>query len=80
VNIGTGKQSTIRDVVDTVFEITGKSVPCNWDSDGRSWDTETWVADCSKAKFFLEWEAKDNLRSGLEKTVSWMKRNGEKYQ
>jgi nucleoside-diphosphate-sugar epimerase len=73
INIGTGVQSTIEQVVNMVFDITGKKVECIWDKDKRLWDTETWVADCSKAKRLLDWEYKINLREGLEKTINWMK-------
>lgn len=75
-NIGTGVQSTIQDVVDVAFEVIGHDVPINWHYNSRSWDTNTWVADISKAREMLRWKPKYNLQEGLVKTFSWMKENG----
>jgi nucleoside-diphosphate-sugar epimerase len=50
-NIGTGVQSTVRDVVNAALHATGADVQVNWGSlPARPWDTSTWVADCSKVR------------------------------
>ena len=74
INIGTGIQSNIGQVVHTVFDLLKTEVPCNWNANARSWDTNVWVADCSKAKTLLGWAAKVSLEAGLAKTIDWMKK------
>ncbi len=74
-NIGTGKQATLKEVVDTVLMITkSKSVP-QWGTpgSGRPFDVNMWVADCDKTKGKIG-IAKENLVSGLTKTVTWHKK------
>ena len=71
-NIGTGIQSTMRDVVRAVLRATGSKVKVNWGSmPPRPWDTETWVADPSKVRRGLKWTATTSLSQGIEKTVNW---------
>ena len=71
-NIGTGVQSTMRDVVRTVLRATGAKVKVHWGSMlARVWDTDTWVADPSKVKRVLKWAPKADLAEGIEKTVEW---------
>ena len=75
-NIGTGTQSTMRDVVRAVTEAAGVRVKLNWGRlPPRPWDTETWVADPSKARQSLRWHAATSLTEGIRKTVEWCKEN-----
>ncbi len=72
-NIGTGVQSTIKEVVDIAVKVTGRRAQFNWGKmKNRSWDTNNWVADISKAKKFLEWKPKTNLEQGLALTWKWL--------
>jgi nucleoside-diphosphate-sugar epimerase len=76
-NIGTGIQSTVRDVVKAVLQATGAKVKVNWGSmPARTWDTETWLADCSKVRRVLKWTPKNSLVAGIERTVQWFRSNG----
>jgi nucleoside-diphosphate-sugar epimerase len=71
-NIGTGVQSTVRDVVEASVQATGASPKVSWDAmPHRPWDTETWVADCTKVRRMLKWTAGTGLRRGIAKTVEW---------
>ncbi|MFC1804907.1 NAD-dependent epimerase/dehydratase family protein [Candidatus Omnitrophota bacterium] len=73
-NIGTGRQSSIKDVVDTLVKITSKSTDFKWGSmKPRLWDTMHWVADTSKTKSLLGWKAKVGLKEGLSLTWEWFK-------
>lgn len=75
-NIGTGIQSTIRDVVETAIRVTGESTKFNFGvMKSRSWDTKNWVADISKARQMLKWVPKNSIESGLIKTWEWFKGN-----
>jgi len=44
--------------------------------EGRAWDTDTWLADYSKARRALKWAPKTSLSSGLEKTIQWFRSRG----
>jgi len=80
INIGTGSQSTIKQVVDIVSSVVGRELECSWESDGRVWDTDNWVADISACRESFSWEPKVSLREGLEKTINWMKKNANHYR
>jgi nucleoside-diphosphate-sugar epimerase len=76
-NIGSGVQSTVRDVVRTAIELTGANVKVNWGGmPARAWDTETWLADYSKARRALKWTPTTSLASGVEKTIQWVRSRG----
>ena len=79
-NIGTGVQSTTREVVDTTVHVTGKTTTFQWGHmKNRAWDTKTWVADRTKAKKLLRWTPKTPLREGLKKTWAWFQKNSHYY-
>jgi len=76
-NIGTGVQSTVRDVVRAVLKATGSNVKVQWGSmPARSWDSETWLADPSKVRNRLKWIAKTGLAEGIQKTADWYRSEG----
>jgi len=79
-NIGTGQQSSLEDIVSVVVKITRAKVKQNWGAiPGRPFDTNTWLANISKAKKMLNWQPKYNLEAGLKKTVNWFKENSHLY-
>lgn len=72
VNVGTGVQSTIRDVVSAVLECTAANVVCHWGKmKPRIWDSKIWVADITKAGRLLAWRPKTQLPDGIARTVAW---------
>jgi nucleoside-diphosphate-sugar epimerase len=76
-NIGTGVQSTLRDVVKAVLLSTGAKVKVHWGTmPARVWDTETWLADPSKVRRVLKWAPKTGLAPGIERTTEWFRLNG----
>ncbi|MCX6727086.1 MAG: NAD(P)-dependent oxidoreductase [Candidatus Shapirobacteria bacterium] len=80
-NIGTGIQSTIKEVVDTAVKVTGKTAQFKWGGmEKKSWDTNHWVADVSKAGRLLKWTPKINLEQGLKLTWDWFQNNHKFYQ
>tara|TARA_Y100000588_G_C14276748_1_gene934721 strand:- start:6134 stop:7090 length:957 start_codon:yes stop_codon:yes gene_type:complete len=71
-NIGTGSQSTVLDVVNAISKATGKVPSIQWGAMGaRPWDTETWVADCTKTRRMMGWSATTQLIEGISRTVAW---------
>jgi len=80
INIGTGVQSKLRDVVNQVIQLTGAKVQVKWGTiPARIWDTNIWVADMTRAKMVLGWKAKRTLKEGLSKTIEWFKINRKRY-
>jgi len=81
-NIGSNKETTIREVIEMVIELAGKKDEINWknldtsEHYGRKYeDIPKRIPDVSKAKRILNWEAKTDLRDGLKKTIDWAKQN-----
>jgi GDP-L-fucose synthase len=70
VNVGTGQEITIRDLVTLIAKLTDFGGDIHWDAskpDGqprRSLDT-------SKARELFDFEAKMPLEEGLRRTISW---------
>lgn len=76
-NIGTGIQSSMRDVVRAVFQSAGAKVKVNWGTmPARSWDTETWLADTTKVRRILKWAPRTSLAEGIQKTTEWFRSEG----
>ena len=77
-NIGTGVQSSMRDIVRAVVRCTGANVKVNWGSiPARTWDTETWLADATKVRRVLKWAPRTGLVEGINKTVDWFRAEGQ---
>jgi nucleoside-diphosphate-sugar epimerase len=78
INIGTGLQSPIKDVVGLILQHTAATVACHWGSmPARIWDAKTWVADCTKSTRLLGWRPTTTLSEGLERTIAWTRQQGE---
>ena len=71
-NVGTGVQTTLREIVELArgqCEIASEPI---WGSMGdRHWDTETWVADADKIARELGWRPRHGLAEGFSRTVEW---------
>ncbi len=79
-NIGTGKQNTIKKVVELAAKITGETTNFRWGGmEDRKWDTTTWVADISKSRRLLGWSSGYDLEKGLLSTWEWLKENIDYY-
>lgn len=75
-NIGSGLQSTLKEIVQTAFDATNTTTPCKWSSiPQRIWDTTTWVADITKSKQLLGWQPKISLTKGLLLFWKWYKQH-----
>jgi UDP-glucose 4-epimerase len=75
-NVGTGIQTSLRQVVEAVTELLGIDEAPQWGSmPNRKWDTTTWVADSHAIAKDLGWRPRYSLREGLEETVGWLRAN-----
>jgi nucleoside-diphosphate-sugar epimerase len=80
INLGSGVQITLRDVVEIVQELFGRRSHVEWGAlRSRQWDTTRWVADRSHAARILNWEPSVGFREGLARTASWIAAQGEDY-
>ena len=72
VNIGSGRATTINELVDVLNTVMGKNIePLHVDP--RLGDILHSVADISRAKKLLGYEVKTDFSEGLRKTVEWYK-------
>jgi nucleoside-diphosphate-sugar epimerase len=73
-NIGTGRQITLGEIVDTVRDMTGCGAEPHWQSmPDRDWDTDIWQAEARHAAKELGWTAQTTLRTGLQQTIEWLR-------
>jgi UDP-glucose-4-epimerase GalE len=75
VNLGTGKGSSVKEVIHTVEEVTGKKVPTRI-VPRRAGDPPALVADSHRAQALLNWKTKRTLRDSVETAWKWMQRQG----
>jgi len=80
-NIGSGRQYSVREVVDRIIELTGAKVYPQWGNilNPRN-EPLKWQANISKAKDTLGWEPQYSLKDGLNKTIEWFKENLSLYE
>lgn len=72
-NIGSGRQTTIRDIVELVRRRLRIAEQPRWGSmPARAWDTATWVANNETARRELEWSPEVDLDRGLDLTSQWL--------
>jgi GDP-L-fucose synthase len=70
VNIGAGKEITIRDLVNLIAELTGYEGKIVWDTSKPDGQPRRCL-DTSRAKREFGFEAKTNFREGLLRTIEW---------
>jgi GDP-L-fucose synthase len=70
VNIGTGDEIAIRDLVELVAELTGFTGQVVWDTSRPNGQPRRKL-DVSKAAELFGFRARTGLREGLERTIAW---------
>jgi dolichol-phosphate mannosyltransferase len=79
-NVGTGVQTTLRDLVDLARRLFGVAAEPTWGSmAARGWDTTTWVANPERIRAELGWRAGWSLEAGLVATADWLRRDREMH-
>jgi nucleoside-diphosphate-sugar epimerase len=81
-NVGSGRQTTLAEVVETAKRLLGIEAEPQWGSmPDRAWDTGTWVANPRRIRRELGWEARIGLEEGLARTLEWLEREAprERY-
>lgn len=83
VNIGSGGEITIDEVVRMVAEITGSEIEVETDAARlrpEASEVERLWADTTQARQLFGYAPRRTLRQGLEETVAWMRANLDHYR
>jgi GDP-L-fucose synthase len=70
VNLGTGVETSIRELAETIADVTGFEGEIVWDTSMPNGQPRRSL-DASRARELFGFEAKTPLRDGLERTVAW---------
>jgi nucleoside-diphosphate-sugar epimerase len=80
INLGTGTETTLAEVVATVKELLDSSSEVRWAAMApRQWDSRRWVADPTRAAQRLGWAPRHSFRQGLARMARWMQSMGDQY-
>ena len=78
VNLGAGKEVSIRELADAVAKVTGFTGRIEWDATKPNGQPRRSV-DASRARELFGFEARTPLREGLERTVAWYRQQAPAY-
>ena len=70
VNLGTGVETSIRELAETIAELTGFGGEIRWDTSMPNGQPRRSL-DASKAEQLFGFRAETPLRAGLEATIRW---------
>lgn len=74
INLCSGKNYSILEVIDLLRRITNKNIKIE-SIKPRYAEVQNMIGDNSKAKKLLDWETKIDLKEGLARTYRWLKEN-----
>ncbi len=70
VNLGSGQEISIKDLAETIADLTGFQGEIVWDTTKPNGQPRR-ALDVSRAKKYFGWEAKTPFEDGLRRTVDW---------
>jgi GDP-L-fucose synthase len=70
VNLGTGTETSIRELAETIADLTGFGGEIVWDTSMPNGQPRRSL-DASRARELFGFDARTSLRDGLEKTIAW---------
>jgi GDP-L-fucose synthase len=76
VNLGTGEETSIKELVETIVSVTGFDGEIVWQTDKPDGQPRRKL-DTEKARDRFGFEARTSLRDGLERTVAWYREHRE---
>ena len=82
-NLGTGREHSIRDVVDLVLAATGKQLPVEVAQERlrpEASEVDRLCASVEKARAVLGWEAQVSFEDGLRRTIDWLTGSLDAYR
>ncbi len=74
INLGSGFEISIRDLVEMIAELTGFKGKLTWDTDKPNGQPRR-ALDISRAAEYFDFHARVPFREGLEKTILWYREN-----
>jgi GDP-L-fucose synthase len=78
VNLGAGKEISIRELAELVAETTGFGGRITWDTTKPTGQPRRSI-DAGRARELFDFEARTTLRDGLERTVAWYREQAHVY-
>ncbi len=72
-NIGTRKQTSIKNLAEMIKKLSGSTSDIHFEK-GRSADLMSLEADYSKINRKAGWEPKFDMEEGLKRTIAWYKK------
>ncbi len=80
LNLGTGKQIDIAQVVSLIKKITNSRIKPEYNQiKPAQTEPKNWGADISKIKRLLNWQPQYSLEEGLKKDIRWFRKNISVY-
>lgn len=80
-NIGSGRETRLREVVDIARAEMGIDVEPAWGTEPqRDWDANVWVADASLAAEALGWRAQDDVATGFRALADWLRERPDLWE
>jgi dTDP-glucose 4,6-dehydratase/GDP-L-fucose synthase len=77
VNLGSGMEISIRELIETIAQVTGFDADIKWDTSKPDGQMRRRL-DVSRAKERFGWEASTSFEEGLRETVEWYEENRER--
>jgi GDP-L-fucose synthase len=75
VNLGTGREISIRDLAELIAKLTGFTGTFEWNTDKPDGQPRR-ALDTSRAQEKFGWTAKVGFEEGLRDTIDWFRRHG----
>jgi nucleoside-diphosphate-sugar epimerase len=82
INIGSGAQHTIKEIVNLIMRITSSKSEIIWESkkiQAKAIEPKMWVADITKAKKVLNWKPSCALEKGVSQVIKFFDENKDVY-
>lgn len=70
VNLGSGAEISIRDLIETIAELTDFGGDIQWDTSKPDGQPRRKL-DISRAEAYFDWDAETNFEDGLRQTIEW---------
>ncbi|WP_082224257.1 GDP-L-fucose synthase [Halorubrum sp. T3] len=76
VNLGSGMEISIRELVEKIADLTGFEGEIEWDTSKPDGQPRRKL-DTSRAKERFDWDATTSFEDGLNQTIQWFEKNSE---
>ncbi|VAV84859.1 UDP-glucose 4-epimerase [hydrothermal vent metagenome] len=83
INLGSGREVSIEDLVLSIMEVTGNIVPIVQVGERirpEASEVDRLLCDSTRAKEWAGWEPRHTLEQGIEKTMRWIAENQEHFK